>query len=61
MQVVNSDDLEEILGPRPFKSVEMRNIDKFREGFAKEAAPEQATEGAAADSEAQQQPPVAKS
>ena len=35
MQVVNVDDLEEILGPRPFHSAEMRNIDKFRDGFKK--------------------------
>ena len=35
MQVVNSDDLEHILGPRPFKSAELRNIDKFRDGFKK--------------------------
>ena len=34
-QVVNSDDLEHILGPRPFKSAELRNIDKFRDGFKK--------------------------
>lgn len=35
LQVVNADDLEDILGPRPFRSVELRNIDKFREGFGK--------------------------
>lgn len=35
MQVVNSDDLEVILGPRPFRSTELRNIDRFREGFQK--------------------------
>ena len=34
-QVVNSDALEAILGPRPFKSTELRNIDKFRDGFQK--------------------------
>ncbi|KAK9805904.1 hypothetical protein WJX73_003524 [Symbiochloris irregularis] len=34
-EVVNVDDLEEILGPRPFRSAELRNIDKFREGFRK--------------------------
>lgn len=35
VQVVNSDDLEVILGPRPFRSTELRNIDRFREGFQK--------------------------
>ena len=34
-QVVNAEDLEGILGPRPFRSAEMRNIDKFRDGFTK--------------------------
>lgn len=34
-QVVNSIDLEGILGPRPWRSNELRNIDKFREGFGK--------------------------
>ena len=38
--MVNSDDLEEILGPRPFKSAELRNIDKFREGFVKQGPSE---------------------
>lgn len=32
---MNSDALVEILGPRPFKSSELRNIDKFRDGFKK--------------------------
>ena len=31
------DDLEDILGERPFKSAELRNIDKFRDGFLKDA------------------------
>ena len=35
MQVVNSADLTEILGDRPYRAAEMRNIDKFRDGFAK--------------------------
>ena len=35
MQVVNSDALVEILGPRPFQSSEIRNIDKYRDGFKK--------------------------
>ena len=34
-QVVNSADLTEILGERPFRSAELRNIDKFRDGFQK--------------------------
>ena len=33
VQVVNAEDLECILGPRPFRSAELRNIDKFRDGF----------------------------
>ena len=35
LQVVNSADLTEILGERPYHAAEMRNIDKFRDGFAK--------------------------
>ena len=34
-QVVNVDDLTEILGKRPYTTVESRNIDKFRDGFDK--------------------------
>lgn len=34
-QVVSSADLTDILGERPFHAAEMRNIDKFRDGFAK--------------------------
>ena len=37
LQVVNREDLTEILGERPFKSAEILNIDKFRDGFAKDA------------------------
>ena len=36
LQVVNAEDLEAILGPRPFRSTELRNIDKFRDGFKKQ-------------------------
>ncbi|KAK9844071.1 hypothetical protein WJX81_003751 [Elliptochloris bilobata] len=36
-EVVNSADLEGILGPRPWRSTELRNIDKFRDGFQKRA------------------------
>ena len=35
LQVVNSADLTDILGERPYHATEMRNIDKFRDGFAK--------------------------
>ncbi|KAK9810016.1 hypothetical protein WJX72_003395 [[Myrmecia] bisecta] len=38
VEVVNSQDLEHVLGPRPFQSPELRNIDKFRDGFAKAQA-----------------------
>ena len=37
-QVVNSADLEGILGPRPWRSNELRNIDKFRDGFGTKSA-----------------------
>ena len=40
LQVVNVDDLNEILGTRPFSTVESRNIDKFRGGFDKPKAEE---------------------
>lgn len=32
-EVLNSDELERILGERPFRSQELRNIDRFRKGF----------------------------
>eukprot|EP01024_Parvocaulis_polyphysoides_P019178 TRINITY_DN1864_c0_g1_i5.p2 TRINITY_DN1864_c0_g1~~TRINITY_DN1864_c0_g1_i5.p2 ORF type:complete len:187 (-),score=47.43 TRINITY_DN1864_c0_g1_i5:294-854(-) len=32
-EVIGAEQLEEILGPRPFKSQALRNIDKFRDGF----------------------------
>lgn len=35
VQVVNVDDLTQILGKRPYTTVESRNIDKFRDGFDK--------------------------
>ena len=31
--MVNAEDLEEILGKRPWTSAELRNIDKYRDGF----------------------------
>lgn len=31
-----AEDLETLLGPRPYRSNELRNIDKFREGFNKD-------------------------
>lgn len=40
-EVLNSDDLEAILGERPFRSLELRNIDRFRgnKGGEEAAAP----------------------
>ena len=35
VQVVSSADLTDILGERPYHAAELRNIDKFRDGFAK--------------------------
>ncbi len=35
---MNSADLEGILGPRPWRSTELRNIDKFRDGFGQKPA-----------------------
>lgn len=46
-QVVGTEALERILGKRPFHSEEMRNIDKFRDGFMGSVAA-----GAPADSTA---------
>eukprot|EP00884_Botryococcus_braunii_P009436 jgi/Botrbrau1/18494/Bobra.0072s0073.1 len=50
-EVVNSDDLEAILGPRPFRSTELRNIDRFREGFQKNSAEALDQSSSAAESE----------
>jgi AFG3 family protein len=47
-EVVNAEDLESILGKRPYESPELRNIDKFRHGFGSQSkevvdeAPDQA-------------------
>ena len=38
-QVVNVDDLNDILGARPYATAESRNIDKYRDGFDKPAVP----------------------
>ena len=38
-QVVNVDDLNDILGARPYTTAESRNIDKYRDGFDKPAVP----------------------
>ncbi|CAD7700333.1 unnamed protein product [Ostreobium quekettii] len=43
-EVLNLEDVEGLLGPRPFKSEELRNIDRYRKGL-QAAAP--TTEGAA--------------
>ena len=43
---MNSADLEGILGPRPWRSTELRNIDKFRDGFGQARVP---AAGAAAE------------
>lgn len=34
-EVLDQEALEKILGPRPYKSQELLNIDKFRLGFAR--------------------------
>lgn len=41
--MLSTDDLVGILGARPFKSAELRNIDKFRDGFS--GPPAAAVEG----------------
>jgi AFG3 family protein len=47
-EVLGAGDLEALLGPRPYASAELRNIDKFRGGF---------TPGADADAAAAPPPP----
>ena len=32
-QVLSLEDVEDLLGPRPFQSEELRNIDRYRKGF----------------------------
>lgn len=34
----SAEDLESLLGQRPYRSTELRNIDKFKDGFNKDAA-----------------------
>ncbi len=46
--MVNSADLEGILGPRPWRSTELRNIDKFRDGFGQPRVPAAAAAAAGA-------------
>ena len=48
-EVVNADDLVEILGPRPFQSEEIRNIDVFKGGFGTKGAEDQSTSSTASD------------
>jgi len=43
-EVVSSEDLTRILGPRPFSSPELRNIDKFKRGFDGEGGDEEEEE-----------------
>ena len=54
-EVVSSEDLTRILGPRPFSSPELRNIDKFKRGFdgegEDEEEDEEEVEGSVLDSE----------
>ena len=54
-EVVSSEDLTRILGPRPFSSDELRNIDKFKRGFdgegEEEEDEEEEGEGSVLDSE----------
>ena len=52
-EVVSSEDLTRILGPRPFSSPELRNIDKFKRGFDGEGEEEEddEEEGSVLDSE----------
>ena len=37
-EVLNLEELEGLLGKRPYNAVEMRNIDKFSRGFGSDAA-----------------------
>lgn len=48
--MVNSADLEGILGPRPWRSTELRNIDKFRDGFGQARVPAATPAAAPAES-----------
>lgn len=50
-EVLGGSELEEILGERPFRSAELRNIDKFRSGFSKEPAAGAAAAEVAAEGE----------
>ncbi|KAA6422154.1 MAG: AAA-type ATPase [Trebouxia sp. A1-2] len=47
--VVNVDDLNEILGARPYTTVESRNIDKYRDGFDKPKLEPEHTPGGSSD------------
>ncbi|KAL0056074.1 hypothetical protein WJX82_007524 [Trebouxia sp. C0006] len=47
--VVNVDDLTEILGARPYTTVESRNIDKYRDGFDKPQLEPEHTPGGSSD------------
>lgn len=47
--MVNVDDLNEILGARPYTTVESRNIDKYRDGFDKPKLEPEHTPGGSSD------------
>ena len=58
VQVVNVDDLKEILGARPYTTVESRNIDKYRDGFDKpKLEPEHTPGGSSEGSEGGKEAP----
>lgn len=59
-EVLNANELVEILGPRPFKSEEMRNIDFFNQGFAKKEGGEGGAEDGEAASTSAPPPPAAE-
>uniref|UniRef100_A0A1D1ZYX9 AAA+ ATPase domain-containing protein n=1 Tax=Auxenochlorella protothecoides TaxID=3075 RepID=A0A1D1ZYX9_AUXPR len=50
-EVLGTEELEALLGERPYRSAELRNIDKFRDGFAREAPAGEAPAGAAPEPE----------
>ena len=56
-EVLGLEDLEAVLGRRPYRPVELRNIDKFRGGFGEEEARPHPREGADEEERAAHPPP----
>eukprot|EP00210_Caulerpa_lentillifera_P008488 g8097.t1 len=57
-EVLSLEDIERVLGPRPYKSKELRNVDRFRSGFDASMKVEEAAQEEIPTEEEQEEPPL---